>query len=195
MYCFCVYRGIYTAVVLWGSEVQYNGCHKDPDKPHCWRSCQFQFSQDRDDERRGRKENILSQTETPRHEHSPPSGFWTPRVFNSLKLPRLLYTRYSTNWQICHLPFYGLLWITITTHKRIRFLCHFNRIFPFKLDETLVSTLVPSITDSCFLFASPAKIEHFFFLNILNLLVYPMTDCFWLLWFKFTTLELQWKYA
>ncbi len=29
-----------------------------------------------------------------------PSGFWTTQVLNSPKLPRLLYTHYSTKWQV-----------------------------------------------------------------------------------------------
>lgn len=61
-----------------------------------------------------------------------PSGFWTPQV-NSLKLPRLLYTHHSTNWQICHLIFYGLLWVT--THKLILFPNIILIEFPFKLDK------------------------------------------------------------
>lgn len=61
-----------------------------------------------------------------------PSGFWTPQVLNSLKLPRLLYTHYSTNW---HLTFYGLLWVT--THKLILFSYITLIEFPFKLDKRL----------------------------------------------------------
>lgn len=55
---------------------------KPKNKSHGRRSRRFQISQD-GDERRGWKENILSQTETPRHEHS--HSF---RLLNSTSLER-----------------------------------------------------------------------------------------------------------
>lgn len=61
-----------------------------------------------------------------------PSGFWTPRVFNSLKLPRLLYTHHSTNRQIAHSSLWSLVSNDTQTYPVSQ--CNFIE-FPLKLDK------------------------------------------------------------